>query len=63
MHTLSNMVKFLLDSHEELVKRFLLLSLVQTSGEASLDDIDELQKLRKKLYKLTRDDKTKRNKT
>jgi hypothetical protein len=38
--------------HDKLVERFLLLTLVQVSGEATLSDVDELYQLRKKLYKL-----------
>ena len=48
------MVRVLLAKHETLVKRFLLLSLVQMSGEATLDQVNELQKLKRKLYEVTR---------
>jgi hypothetical protein len=39
-------------AHDKLVKKFLLLTLVQVSGEATLSDVDELCRIRKKLYKL-----------
>jgi len=48
------MVKNLLANYDKEVKRFLVLTLIQQSGEATLQDVEELAKLRKTLYKLTR---------
>jgi hypothetical protein len=41
----------LVREQDKIVKRFLLLSLIQISGEATLDTLDELAILRKELYK------------
>jgi len=41
----------LIREQDKLVKRFLLLNLIQISGEATLDTLDELAKLKKELYK------------
>ncbi len=48
------MVKNLLANYDKLVKRFLVLTLIQQSGEATLDDVSELAQVRKELYKVTR---------
>jgi len=42
----------LIREQDKLVKRFLLLSLVQISGEATLETLDELATLRKELYRV-----------
>lgn len=49
-----SMVNNLLANNEDLIKRFLVLTLIQQAGEASMDNVDELQRLRRKLYKITR---------
>lgn len=42
---------------DTLVKRFLLLSLIQISGEATLDTLDELATLRKELSRIMENDR------
>mgnify|MGYP000014336079 CR=1 FL=1 len=42
----------LIREQNKIVKRFLLLSLIQISGEATLENVEELALLRKKLYKV-----------
>lgn len=42
----------LIREQDKVIKRFLLLNLIQISGEASLDTLDELAILRKKIYKV-----------
>jgi hypothetical protein len=51
------MVNNLLANYDKLVKRFLILSLIQQGGEATLDNVEELAKIRKELYKVTRNAK------
>lgn len=51
------MVNNLLANYDTLVKRFLVLMLIQQAGEATLDQVDELGKLRRKLYRITRNAK------
>jgi hypothetical protein len=42
----------LMREQDKLVKRFLLLSLIQISGEATLDTLDELATLRKDISRI-----------
>ena len=42
----------LMKEQDKLIKRFLLLSIIQISGEATLDNIDELAQLKKEIYKV-----------
>ena len=46
-------VDYLLKHYDSAVKRFLLLTLIQQSGEATMDDVHELTMLRRQLYKAT----------
>ncbi len=57
MERLNQMVNNLLANYDKLVKRFLILSLIQQGGEATLDNVEELAKIRKELYKVTRNAK------
>lgn len=41
----------LIREQDKLIKRFLLLNIIQISGEATLDNLDELAKLKKEIYK------------
>ena len=45
-------VNKLIREQDKVVKRFLLLSLIQISGEATVDTLDELAILRKELYRV-----------
>jgi len=49
---LIKVVNKLIREQDKVVKRFLLLSLIQISGEATVDTLDELAILRKKLYRV-----------
>jgi len=49
---LIKVVNKLIREQDKVVKRFLLLSLIQISGEATVDTLDELAILRKELYRV-----------
>jgi hypothetical protein len=49
---LIKVVNKLIREQDKIVKRFLLLSLIQISGEATVDTLDELAILRKELYRV-----------
>jgi hypothetical protein len=49
---LIKIVDRLIQKQNRIIKRFLLLNLIQISGEATLENIEELALLRKELYKV-----------
>ena len=54
---MNKVVHKLMREQDKLVKRFLLLSLIQISGEATLDTLDELATLRKELSRIIENDR------